>query len=101
MDKLATLTATHYPPKADTWSIPHVGLPKVWHHHTTIGGSLSRTLYHALTAANLWEYISTKVFNTDVRYQQVSWTALKYAIDHLPMGVSIFISKWISNTIEW
>jgi hypothetical protein len=29
MDKLATLTATHYPPKADTWSIPHVGLPKV------------------------------------------------------------------------
>jgi hypothetical protein len=99
MDKLATLTATTFPPRPDNRPLSGIGITRVSYNNQLITGNLSKALYTKITSKSLFTYMNSQVFPQPLERADICWDAIQYARDRTTLNINIFISKWISNTV--
>jgi hypothetical protein len=100
MDKLATLTASSYHNPGEYLEIPNCSIPRVRIGDTGVAGELHKSLYNAMVARNMDEYLTTKLFQgTPTIVATIDFDSFKKARTQAPVYMQIFITKWISNTL--
>jgi hypothetical protein len=99
MDRLATLTATTFPARKHHRLLPQIGLAYIKYEGKGITGTFSSTLYHKIAATALFQYLSTRLFDTPIAQQEICWKAIEYARNRTGIHMCVFITKWISNTL--